>query len=110
MKYYKKNNGNVFAFEPDGSQDSFITADMVEMTTSEVDAHVNPTPTPEQLQAELVANAQAALSVTDMVFIRCGKAGVAWPSDWQDYVVALRDVVNGTTSTMPVQPAYPAGS
>ena len=41
MKYYKKNN-EVFAFESDGSQDEYITEDMVLMTTKEIDQHINP--------------------------------------------------------------------
>ena len=41
MKYYKKDN-EVFAFEDDGSQDDYITEDMVRMTPSEVDKHLNP--------------------------------------------------------------------
>ena len=41
MKYYKKDN-EVFAFEADGSQDEYITQDMVRMTPSEVDKHLNP--------------------------------------------------------------------
>ena len=41
MKYYKLND-QVFAFEDDGSQDDYITEDMVRMTPSEVDKHLNP--------------------------------------------------------------------
>ena len=41
MKYYKLNN-DVYAFELDGSQDDYITEDMVKMTDDEVDRHVNP--------------------------------------------------------------------
>ena len=41
MKYYKKDN-DVFAFESDGSQDDYITEDMVMMTDLEVDKHLNP--------------------------------------------------------------------
>ena len=41
MKYYKKGE-QVFAFEADGSQDEYITQDMVRMTSSEVDKHLNP--------------------------------------------------------------------
>ena len=41
MKYYKLNN-DVYAFELDGSQDDYITNDMVKMTDDEVDRHVNP--------------------------------------------------------------------
>ena len=41
MKYYKINN-DVYAFEIDGSQDDYITEDMVKMTDDEVDRHINP--------------------------------------------------------------------
>ena len=41
MKYYKKGE-QVFAFESDGSQDNLIRQDMVRMTSSEVDKHLNP--------------------------------------------------------------------
>ena len=41
MKYYKKGN-EVFAFEANGSQDDYITEDMVRMTDDEVDRHINP--------------------------------------------------------------------
>ena len=40
MKYYKLNN-DVYAFEIDGSQDDYITEDMVKMTDDEVDRHIN---------------------------------------------------------------------
>ena len=40
MKYYKLNN-EAYAFELDGSQDDYITEDMVKMTDDEVDRHVN---------------------------------------------------------------------
>ena len=42
MKYYRKTNGDVYAFESDGSQDDYITEDMVKTTDDEVDRHVNP--------------------------------------------------------------------
>lgn len=44
--------------------------------------------------------------------IRCFKAGVAFPADWQTYCTALRAIVNGTSTatTLPVQPAYPTGT
>lgn len=41
MKYYKKGN-EVFAFEIDGSQDEYVSEDMIPMTDDEVDRHVNP--------------------------------------------------------------------
>ena len=41
MKYYKLNK-EIYAFEADGSQDDYITEDMVKMTDDEVDRHVDP--------------------------------------------------------------------
>ena len=41
MKYYRLNN-EVYAFEADGSQDAYITEDMVRMTDEEADRHINP--------------------------------------------------------------------
>ena len=41
MKYYKLNDV-VYAFEADGSQDHLITSDHIEMTTEEIDQHINP--------------------------------------------------------------------
>ena len=41
MKYYKLNDV-VYAFEADGSQDHLITNDHIEMTTEEIDQHINP--------------------------------------------------------------------
>ena len=41
MKYYKLNK-EIYAFELDGSQDDYITEDMVKMTDEEIDRHENP--------------------------------------------------------------------
>lgn len=41
MKYFIKLQ-EVFAFELDGSQDSYIAADMVAMTDDEIDRHIHP--------------------------------------------------------------------
>ena len=41
MKYYKK-DGQVFAFEDDGSQDDYIQDGMIQMSSEEVDRHINP--------------------------------------------------------------------
>jgi predicted secreted protein len=42
MKYFKDQNGSVWAFEADGSQDDLITEDFVTMTVDEIDRHINP--------------------------------------------------------------------
>ena len=41
MKYYKLNT-EVYAFELDGSQDEYITEDMLEMTEEKIDKHIHP--------------------------------------------------------------------
>jgi hypothetical protein len=61
--------------------------------------------------------AQAALDVMDApggCAIRCFKAGVAFPANWQAYTTELRSIRNGTASpmptTLPTAPAFPAGT
>lgn len=41
MKYFKLNK-EVYAFELDGSQDTYIQPNMVQMSSVEVDRHINP--------------------------------------------------------------------
>ncbi len=68
-------------------------------------------------KVDLKVAAQAKLDAMDAPggpAIRCFKAGIAFPADWQTYCVALRAIVNGTANPMPTEmppaPAYPAGS
>jgi hypothetical protein len=82
-------------------------------TQAQIDAITNPAPTAQQLHANLVASAKTALDASDVVAIRCFKAGVQFPGAWVAYVVALRNIINGTDTTstaLPTVPAYPAGS
>jgi vancomycin resistance protein YoaR len=51
MKYYKDINNNVYAYEADGSQDHLI-GDKVAMTSDEIETHLNPSITPEQLMQQ----------------------------------------------------------
>ncbi|MBC8949615.1 tail fiber assembly protein [Xenorhabdus sp. TS4] len=50
MKYYKSNDGRVYGFESDGSQDKHIKSDFIPITEAEARIIANPPPTPEQLQ------------------------------------------------------------
>jgi hypothetical protein len=74
----------------------------------------DPGPTAAELWAAHQAQAQAALDASDMVALRCFKAGVAFPSEWLSYVSALRAVVRATsgdpTQALPTRPAYPSGT
>lgn len=60
MKYYKDNQNNVYAYELDGSQDHLI-GDKVAMIPEEVEIHLNPPKTPEQVKAEIAGTIQAML-------------------------------------------------
>ncbi|PHM22018.1 tail fiber assembly protein [Xenorhabdus ehlersii] len=52
MKYYKSNDGRVYGFESDGSQDKHIKSDFIPITEAEARIIANPPPTPEQLQQQ----------------------------------------------------------
>lgn len=41
MKYFKDENGQVYAFEADGSQDDLISENLVQMNDAEVNAHLS---------------------------------------------------------------------
>lgn len=70
MKLYKKPNGDVFAFESDGSQDNYIQAEMVEMSQAEIDAHLNPPKTQEQIDEELFQQFKAQKLAEQEVLLR----------------------------------------
>jgi hypothetical protein len=63
-----------------------------------------------RLEEALKSQAQQALTTSDMVALRCIKANVAFPADWQAYVADLRLVIQGASSVLPVQPDYPVES
>jgi len=61
--------------------------------------------------ADLQGNALLALmeiQASDLVAIRCVKAGIPFPADWITYIAALRQVTE--KSDMPIKPPYPAGT
>ena len=53
MKYYKDEEGNIYAYESDGSQDAFIKEGLVPISDEEL--AILRAPTPEQLLAQLTA-------------------------------------------------------
>lgn len=61
MKYFKQPSGQVWAFDDDGSQDDYIPADAVRMTPAEVEAHINPPKSAEQVKAEKIQVIQSHL-------------------------------------------------
>lgn len=73
MKYFKK-NGQVFAFESDGSQDDLIADEFVAMSDNETAAHLNPPPAVPQLITAL----QGLLSIDHFGM---SSAYEAWAND-----------------------------
>lgn len=63
-KLYKDKNGNVYAVSPIQTPEK----EWVVMTKKETDTHLNPKPTPEQVLAKQIAEAQTYLDRTDHKF------------------------------------------
>jgi len=68
-----------------------------------------PAATAARVQAALVKDALAALAENDMVFIRCGKAGIPYPEAWSTRDEALREIVRGDSQSTEI-PGYPRTS
>jgi len=64
--------------------------------------------------SEYQTKAQSLLNDTDIVAIRCLKAGISYPAEWMDYTNNLRDIVRATsgdsTVDLPQRPIYPSGT
>ncbi|MEB5475544.1 hypothetical protein [Acinetobacter pollinis] len=120
MKYYNKDD-QVYAFEDDGSQDDYITSDMVLMTADEVDRHLNPQNylTDEQkLQIKKDGNLQKAQSEYDIATLKIDalsqqiededgdiKTLESTKSTWTDYRKSLRAYLKTDGSgDLPVSP------
>lgn len=63
-------------------------------------------------KASRKASAQAALNRTDLVALRCFKAGIGYPAEWLSYTNALRATLNSDEldGVLPSQPAYPVNT
>lgn len=118
MKYYKHSEtGGVFAYESEDERQQCGVPDLVEMTPEEIDARLNPPPTPEQIEAQKVALVQAHMDAQaralryDDIATACtyaeepavpkfqaeGQAFRAWRSDvWAKCYDILSEVQAGT--------------
>ena len=67
MKFYKDKNNQVFAFEPNGSQDAYITDNLVPMTEQEVYDHLNPVIEPTISTVVSRAQARKALAIQGLL-------------------------------------------
>ena len=74
---------------------------------------VSVTESAERIWAKYQAQVQILLNKSDIVALRCVKAGIIFPTDWLTYVADLRVIISastGTPATLPTQPDYPAGT
>ncbi len=112
MKYFKDQQGIVHGFD-DSDPAQFALMNQLAAGWADITGEWPAPPLAVQLHQPLQAEAQAALDKTDLVAFRCFKAGVAYPPAWQIYTQALRAIANGTdtaSTSLPIQPAYPAGT
>lgn len=80
----------------------------VQLSQHEIEALYVP-PSAEVVQSNNKMAAALALQKSDIVAIRCVKAGVPFPQEWVQYVNALRDALT-SGNNIPDQPPYPEGT
>ena len=83
-QHYKDNQGNIYAVSPIQTPKK----EWVALTKKEIEAHLNPQPTTEQILAEQIAEAKQYLESTDHKFL----VGYV-PKDGEDLdaILALRN-------------------
>lgn len=82
MKYFRKDN-QVYAYDDEQISQGY-GKDMTPMTDEEVELHINPPKTAEQLKAEAKAEALAYLASTDWYIVRFIDSGVEVPQEVKD--------------------------
>ena len=93
MKYFWNTDGSVWAFESDGSQDNLIKEGMIELTTQELDLHLNPPPTRDELIAveSIWRDSEMPIAQQNVTAIQYGEEGIPGTAQqWQKYWLALR--------------------
>lgn len=76
--YFKDKDNNVFWYDDDQMD---LAKDKTPMTDEEINLHLNPVKTAEQIQAEVNAEAQAYLSSTDWYVTRFAETQVEIPAE-----------------------------
>ena len=96
MKYYKHpESSEVFAYESEQERQEWGAPELVEMTPEEVEAHLNPPPTPltdEQLASmeRVWRNGELDRADIELNKVQDGM-GFGSVSEWREYRKALRD-------------------
>ena len=113
MPHYKAPDNSIH-FLDDAAHIGILPEGCVEMSDDEFAAYQ----AEQQRQAEptLAMKAKAALNTLTApggTVMRCYMAGIMFPADWQAYRAELLAIANGTDTTstaLPPQPDYPAGT
>lgn len=84
MKHYKNSKNEIFAYEADGSQDGFISKDLVLITDAEL--AILRAPTAEQVAAAAKAAALAELATIDLSSVRALREYVAAQPNAPQYI------------------------
>lgn len=92
MIYYKDRNGIIYAYETEQDRSQYGASDLVRMTPQEVQEHLNPRPTPEQIaSAERVwRNAELERVDIELNKVQDGM-GIGTVTAWREYRCTLRN-------------------
>ena len=92
MIYYKNANGEVFAYETQIEREQFGGVDLIAMTNEEILAHLNPTPTAEQIASVERAWRDGELNRADIELNKVQDGmGTGTVAQWREYRCALRN-------------------
>ena len=92
MIYLKNANGEVFAYETQSEREAFGSADLVAIGNEEIQAHLNPTPTPEQIASIERAWRNGELGRADIELNKVQDGmGIGTVTAWREYRCALRN-------------------
>jgi hypothetical protein len=93
MKYFRDEDGSVWAFNEDGSQDDSITQTMVEMSEADIELHLNPPPDPQQVaeSENEWRTEQMPIALNNVTAIEFGEEGIPGTAqEWKKFWLALR--------------------